>query len=179
MILTDDNFASIEAAVEEGRTVYQNLLKAIAFTLPTNGGESLTILVGVLPGTPLPILPLQILWINMVSSIALTAPLAFEPKPQNVMHSPPRNPNEPLLSTASTQKEHLPGAGYKILTKAPVDFWASPRRWTQVCIAPEFHWRGLGARCQKTHSYQPTIFLPSTSPSVRSQRHCNRSHIHS
>lgn len=100
MILTDDNFASIEAAVEEGRTVYQNLLKAIAFTLPTNGGESLTILVGVLLGTALPILPLQILWINMVSSIALTAPLAFEPKPKDVMHSPPRNPNEPLLSAA-------------------------------------------------------------------------------
>lgn len=98
MILTDDNFASIKSAIEEGRTVYQNLLKAIAFTLPTNGGEALTILVGVLLGTALPILPLQILWINMVSSIALTAPLAFEPKSNNVMYLPPRNPGEPLLS---------------------------------------------------------------------------------
>lgn len=100
MILTDDNFASIEFAVEEGRTVYQNLLKAIAFTLPTNGGEALTILVGVLLGTALPILPLQVLWINMVSSIALTAPLAFEPKSEDVMYSPPRNPSEPLLSAS-------------------------------------------------------------------------------
>lgn len=98
MILTDDNFASIEAAVEEGRTVYQNLLKAIAFILPVNGGESLTILVGVLLGTALPILPLQILWVNMVSSVALTVPLAFEPSSQGVMRSSPRNPNEALLS---------------------------------------------------------------------------------
>lgn len=98
MILTDDNFASIAAAVEEGRTVYQNLLKAIGFTLPTNGGEALIILVGVLLGTVLPILPLQILWINMVSSITLSAPLAFEPKSKDVMKLPPRNPNEPLLT---------------------------------------------------------------------------------
>jgi len=98
MILTDDNFASIEAAVEEGRTVYQNLLKAIAFILPVNGGESLTILFGVLLGTALPILPLQILWVNMVSSVALTVPLAFEPSSKGVMRSSPRNPNEVLLS---------------------------------------------------------------------------------
>lgn len=98
MILTDDNFASIAAAVEEGRTVYQNLLRAIAFALPVNGGEGLTILAGVLLGTALPILPLQILWINMVSATALTIPLAFEPKSKDVMKLPPRNPNEPLLT---------------------------------------------------------------------------------
>ena len=98
MILTDDNFATIRAAIEEGRTVYNNLVKAIGFTLPTNGGEALIILVGVLFGTILPILPLQILWINMVSSITLSAPLAFEPTAKGVMQSPPRNPNEPLLT---------------------------------------------------------------------------------
>jgi Ca2+-transporting ATPase len=98
MILTDDNFASIEAAVEEGRTVYHNLQKAIAFVLPVNGGESLTILAGVLLGTALPILPVQILWINMVSSSALSIPLSFEPQPQGVMQQPPHNPNHPLLS---------------------------------------------------------------------------------
>lgn len=100
MILTDDNFASIEAAVEEGRTVYQNLLKAIAFLLPVNGGESITILVGVLLGTALPILPLQVIWVNMVSSVAMSAPLAFEPKSKGVMRLPPRNPNEALLSAS-------------------------------------------------------------------------------
>ncbi|MEW5861251.1 MAG: cation-transporting P-type ATPase [Cyanobacteriota bacterium] len=98
MILTDDNFASIEAAVEEGRTVYRNLLKAIAFILPVNGGESMTILISVLLARELPILSLQVLWLNMVNSIAMTVPLAFEPKSEQVMQQPPRNPNEPLLS---------------------------------------------------------------------------------
>jgi cation-transporting ATPase F len=98
MILTDDNFASIEAAVEEGRTVYRNLLKAIAFILPVNGGESMTIVISVLLARALPILSLQVLWLNMVNSIAMTVPLAFEPKSQRVMKRPPRNPNQPLLS---------------------------------------------------------------------------------
>ncbi|MER3589891.1 MAG: carbonate dehydratase, partial [Mastigocladus sp. ERB_26_1] len=98
MILTDDNFASIEAAVEEGRTVYRNLLKAIAFILPVNGGESMTILISVLLARELPILSLQVLWLNMVNSIAMTVPLAFEPKSERVMQKPPRNPREPLLS---------------------------------------------------------------------------------
>ncbi|MCA1992062.1 MAG: HAD-IC family P-type ATPase, partial [Coleofasciculus sp. S288] len=99
MILTDDNFASIEAAVEEGRTVYRNLQKAIAFILPVNGGESMTILISVLLARALPILSLQVLWLNMVNSIAMTVPLAFEPKSKGVMQRPPRNPNEPLLSS--------------------------------------------------------------------------------
>jgi cation-transporting ATPase F len=98
MILTDDNFASIEAAVEEGRTVYRNLLKAIAFILPVNGGESMTILISVLFARELPILSLQVLWLNMVNSIAMTVPLAFEPKSQRVMQQKPRSPREPLLS---------------------------------------------------------------------------------
>ena len=98
MVLADDNFASIEAAVEEGRTVYHNLLKAIGYILPVNGGESMTILAGMLFASTLPILPVQVLWVNMVSSVALTAPLAFEPKSPHVMQQPPRSPNEPLLS---------------------------------------------------------------------------------
>jgi Ca2+-transporting ATPase len=98
MVLTDDNFASIEAAVEEGRTVFRNLLKAIAFILPVNGGESMTIFISVLLARELPILALQVLWLNMVNSIAMTVPLAFEPKPPGVMAQPPRHPNAPLLS---------------------------------------------------------------------------------
>jgi len=98
IILTDDNFASIEAAVEEGRTVYLNLKKVVAFLLPVNGGELLTILAAVLMGAALPILPLQILWVNMVSSSSLSVPLAFEPKPAGVMQTPPRPPNQPLLT---------------------------------------------------------------------------------
>jgi cation-transporting P-type ATPase F len=98
MLLTDDNFASIEAAVEEGRTVYQNLRKAIAFILPVNGGESMTILISALLARDLPILALQVLWLNMVNSVTMTVPLAFEPKSDGLMQQPPRNPREPLVS---------------------------------------------------------------------------------
>jgi cation-transporting P-type ATPase F len=98
MVLTDDNFASIAAAVEEGRTVYGNLLKTIGFILPVNGGEAMTILVGILAATALPILPVQILWVNMVSSVALSATLAFEPKSKDAMQRSPHRPNQPLLS---------------------------------------------------------------------------------
>jgi cation-transporting P-type ATPase F len=104
MLLTDDNFASIEAAVEEGRTVYQNLRKAIAFILPVNGGESMTILISALIAAPLPILSLQVLWLNMVNSVAMTVPLAFEPKSERVMTLKPRNPKESLLSRKLLQR---------------------------------------------------------------------------
>ncbi|MEM8778194.1 MAG: cation-transporting P-type ATPase [Cyanobacteria bacterium P01_G01_bin.49] len=98
MLLTDDNFASIEAAVEEGRTVYRNLRKAIAFLLPVNGGESMTILISAFLARDLPILSLQVLWLNMINSITMTVPLAFEPKSQGIMQQPPNNPREPLLN---------------------------------------------------------------------------------
>lgn len=98
MLLTDDNFASIEAAVEEGRSVYKNLIKAICFILPVNGGESMTILISTLLGRELPILSLQILWLNMLNSITMTVPLSFEPKSQGVMKQPPRPVNEPFLT---------------------------------------------------------------------------------
>ncbi|MGB7417206.1 MAG: cation-transporting P-type ATPase [Thermosynechococcaceae cyanobacterium] len=98
MLLTDDNFASVEAAVEEGRTVYQNLRKAIAFLLPVNGGESMTILISALLARDLPILSLQILWLNLINSLTMTVPLAFEPKSNGLMQQPPRHPNEPLIT---------------------------------------------------------------------------------
>jgi cation-transporting P-type ATPase F len=98
MLLTDDNFASIEAAVEEGRTVYRNLRKAIAFLLPVNGGESMTILISALLARDLPILALQVLWLNMINSITMTVPLAFEPKAPDTMTRPPRDPREPLIT---------------------------------------------------------------------------------
>lgn len=98
MLLSDDNFSSIKAAVEEGRAIYQNLIKAICFILPVNGGESMTILISTLLIRDLPILSLQILWINMLNTITMTTPLAFEPKSEKVMEQPPRDPREPLLS---------------------------------------------------------------------------------
>jgi cation-transporting ATPase F len=97
MVLTDDNFASIEAAVEEGRGVFDNLRKFIAWTLPTNLGEGLVILAAVFAGVALPILPVQILWINMTTAVLLGLMLAFEPKESGIMKRPPRSPKTPIL----------------------------------------------------------------------------------
>lgn len=99
MVLTDDHFASIAAAVREGRTVFNNIEKAILFMLPTNGGQALTILFAVLLGLTLPITPPQILWINMVTSITLALALSFEPHEKDVMLRPPRSVNRPLLDS--------------------------------------------------------------------------------
>jgi Ca2+-transporting ATPase len=98
MVLTDDNFASIEAAVEEGRSVFDNLTKVIAWTLPTNVGQGLIILAALTLGVTLPILPIQILWINMTTVVALGTMLAFEPKETGIMLRPPRAPDAPILS---------------------------------------------------------------------------------
>ena len=104
LVLTDDNFATIRAAVEEGRRVYDNLVKSLAFILPTNLGEALIILVAVLffpmVGTEvlMPILPVQILWINLVATVALAIPLAFEAKEADIMKRKPRPLSEPLFT---------------------------------------------------------------------------------
>jgi cation-transporting ATPase F len=98
MVLTDDDFATIEAAVEEGRGVFDNLTKFIVWTLPTNTGEAMVILVAILLGSALPILPTQILWINMTTAVALGLMLAWEPKERGIMHRPPRDPRRSLLT---------------------------------------------------------------------------------
>jgi magnesium-transporting ATPase (P-type) len=106
IVLADDNFSSISAAVEEGRRVYDNLLKSLAFLLPTNLGLAFILVYGIMffPFNPitkellLPMLPTQLLWINLVAAIALALPLAFEVKEPNVMNRPPRKPNEPLFN---------------------------------------------------------------------------------
>ncbi len=100
MILADDNFASIEAAVEEGRGVFDNLTKFIAWTLPTNLGEGMVLLAAIVTGATLPILPIQLLWINMVTAAVLGATLALEPKETDIMRRRPRNPREPILTGA-------------------------------------------------------------------------------
>ena len=98
IVLTDDNFASIEAAVEEGRGVYDNLTKFIIWTLPTNLGQGLVIMAAVLVGAVLPILPLQILWINMTTAVVLGLTLAFEPRESGIMFRPPRDPDKPIIT---------------------------------------------------------------------------------
>jgi magnesium-transporting ATPase (P-type) len=98
LVLVDDNFASIVAAVREGRTVYDNIKKVIRWTLPTNAGEAATIIVALLFGLALPVTPVQILWINLITAVTLGVALAFEPTEEDTMRRPPRRRDEPLLT---------------------------------------------------------------------------------
>jgi len=100
IVLADDNFASIVSAVREGRTVYDNIKKVISWTLPTNAGEAMTIIIALILGLNLPITPIQILWINMITAVTLGIALAFEPTEENTMQRPPRTRKEALLSGA-------------------------------------------------------------------------------
>lgn len=98
MVLADDNFASIKHAVEEGRTVYDNIKKAILFILPTNGGQAFSVVLAIMLGYVLPITAVQILWVNMVTAVTLALALGFEESEANIMRRKPRAPNEPILS---------------------------------------------------------------------------------
>jgi magnesium-transporting ATPase (P-type) len=98
IVLTDDNFASIANAVREGRTIFDNIKKSLVFVLPTNGGEAGVILLAVFAGIALPVTAVQILWVNMVTTVTLAIALAFEPPEAGVMGRPPRPPAEPLLT---------------------------------------------------------------------------------
>ncbi len=98
IVLADDNFATLAAAIHAGRTVYDNLKKAVLFLLPVNGGESLTVLAALMLGVTFPITPVQILWVNMVSSVLLAMTLAFEPAEPGIMERRPRRGDEPLLT---------------------------------------------------------------------------------
>jgi len=100
IILADDNFATIAAAVREGRTVHDNIRKIVAWTLPTNAGEALTLVVALLAGLPLPATALQVLWVNLVTEITLGIALAFEPTEAGTMRRPPRRRDAPILSGA-------------------------------------------------------------------------------
>ncbi len=98
MVLADDNFSTIERAIEEGRRIYDNLQKSLVFLLPTNGAQSLVILVAILFGLALPLSPVQILWVNMVTAITLSLALAYEPAEPDLMLRPPRDPHSSLVS---------------------------------------------------------------------------------
>ena len=98
MVLTDDNFASIATAVREGRTVYNNIEKAILFMLPTNVAQGLVIMAAIFVGFTIPITAPQILWVNMVTSVALGLVISFEPHELDVMRRPPRAVDRPILT---------------------------------------------------------------------------------
>ena len=98
LVLADDNFASIAAAVREGRTVYDNLKKVISWTLPTNAGEAMVVIVALIAGMALPMTAVQILWVNLITGITLGLALAFEPTESGTMARPPRRRDAPILS---------------------------------------------------------------------------------
>ncbi|EAR20330.1 cation-transporting P-type ATPase [Nitrococcus mobilis] len=98
IVLADDNFASIERAVEEGRTIYNNLKKTILFILPTSAAEALVLIAAIALGTLLPITAVQILWVNMITAVTLALALTFEPAEADAMARPPRAVNEPLVT---------------------------------------------------------------------------------
>lgn len=98
LVLADDNFASIVSAIQEGRTVYDNLKKVISWTLPTNAGEAMTIILALLLGLSLPVTPIQILWVNLITAVTLGLALAFEPTEDDTMKRPPRAREEAILS---------------------------------------------------------------------------------
>ncbi len=98
MVLLDDNFATIIAAIEEGRVIYNNIRKFIRYMLACNIGEVLTMFLGMLAGFPIPLLPIQILWVNLVTDGLPAVALGFDPPEKDVMKRPPREPNESIFS---------------------------------------------------------------------------------
>ena len=104
VVLADDNFATIERAVKEGRRIYDNIRKSVLFLLPTNGAQSLVILVAVLFGLTLPLQPVQVLWINMITAVTLSLALAYEKAEPDVMRRAPRDPKASILDGAYVRR---------------------------------------------------------------------------
>jgi len=126
MVLADDNFATIAAAVREGRIVYDNLVKVIGWSLPTNGGQAMAIVAAVLLGVTLPMTPAQILWVNMVTGVTLGLVFAFDPAEPGLMQRPPRDPRAPILSGLLAWRTALVSALFCVVVFA-VFFWAVRR----------------------------------------------------
>lgn len=122
MVLADDNFASITAAVREGRTVYNNIEKALLFMLPTNVAQALVILVAIVAGFILPITAPQILWVNMVTSVALGLVISFEPHEHDVMRRAPRAVYRPILDGFAIWRVIFVGVALLVLTLGAF-FW--------------------------------------------------------
>jgi cation-transporting P-type ATPase F len=130
MILTDDNFATIAAAVEEGRGIYDNLVKFVAWTLPTNGGEGTVLLAAIVFGTQLPVLPVQLLWVNMATTVLLGLTLVVEPHEPGLMDRPPRPVQAPILGPGLVGRtvavSLLIGGGAFGLFEWAQEIWALP-----------------------------------------------------
>jgi cation-transporting P-type ATPase F len=142
MVLADDNFASIEAAVEEGRGVFANLIKFLTWTLPTNLGEGLVILGAILLGATLPLLPVQLLWVNLTTAILLGLTLAFEPKEQGIMERPPRDPAASIINRPMVIRMFLVAA-IMVAGAFGLFYWAE----------------GVGASTEEARTIAVTVFI--------------------
>ncbi len=127
MVLLDDNFATLVAAVKEGRTVFDNLKKTLLFVFPTNGGECLVLLGSLFAASVLPVLPLHILWINLVTTVALAVTLAFESPEEGIMQRPPRPKEAPLLDTGLLSQIALVSVLMALFIWAGFAFWQDQR----------------------------------------------------
>jgi Ca2+-transporting ATPase len=110
VVISDDNFASIVAAVEEGRGIFESIRKALVYLLATNAAELLVMLLAALVGLPLPLLPVQLLWVNLVTDALPALTLAMDPPPRDVLSRPPRDPREPIIGRAEWWKVVVVGA---------------------------------------------------------------------
>ncbi len=126
MVLTDDNFASIEAAVEEGRGVFDNLTKFLIYILPTNLGQGMVILLAILLGVTLPMLPVHVLWVNMTTAVFLGLMLAFEPRERGIMDRPPRDPHAPLLNMGMALRMFIV-SGFLLAGAFGLFYWSEGR----------------------------------------------------
>jgi len=139
MVLADDNFASIVAAVEEGRHAWKNFQKAVLYTLPTNGGQALLIMGAILvaPFIPLfrmslPLEPIHILWVNLADSVFLTMPLMMEPKEKGLLKSPPRSPQERIANSIFFVKVGLVSAVMAITGFAIYYYFGNPAIFSSI-----------------------------------------------
>jgi magnesium-transporting ATPase (P-type) len=143
MILTDDNFASIVSAVEEGRHAWKNLEKAILYTLPTNGGQALLVMGAILLApfmflfhAQLPLAPVQILWVNLFDSVFLTMPLMMEPKERGLLELPPREPKEKIANRLFFERVGLVSVVMAATAFAIYYYFAAPAISGEVVIDP-------------------------------------------
>jgi Ca2+-transporting ATPase len=164
MILTDDNFASIVAAVREGRGVFDNIQKTLVYLLGGNAGELLVMLVASLAGLPLPLLPLQLLWINLVTDGLPGLALVADPPDPDVLARPPRRPDQPMLGRAEWQMIGLTGIAQTVVTLSTF-VWALRARnlaearnlaFTVLVFGELF--RAFGARSATRHFWQVNLF---------------------
>ncbi len=162
MLLTDDNFATIEAAVEEGRTVYLNLRKTLAFVLPVNGGASMTILLGAVLGTALPVTALQVLWLNMICSLTMSIALAFEPPNPSLMRQPPRPPEQPLLTAGLIRRVAVVSL-FNWAVIFGLFLWSNQH---DAQFGPGAHHGGAGARARPSGVSQPNQPLAPYPPAL-------------